>query len=114
MTKEIASIHVQAKLTPAEYEPFRLIIEETGIKKATLFRHVILANKQNVFVPEKQSTDKKRLIFIASKSSNNLNQIARQLNSAYRGGVVSERVYLDVLNKLVSLESFFKKAIEKC
>nr|AKN40869.1 hypothetical protein [Vibrio sp. FF_273] len=48
MKKELATVHVQAKLTLTEYEPFEKIIGITGLKKATLFRKVILSNKNNV------------------------------------------------------------------
>ena len=56
----------------------------------------------------------KRMIFLASKASNNINQIARKLNSSHRGGVVSEKTYVDILNKLITIESAYIKAMNKC
>ncbi|HGS4928087.1 TPA: plasmid mobilization relaxosome protein MobC [Vibrio parahaemolyticus] len=116
MEKESASIHVQARLTPSEYAPFKKLIEITGTKKATLFRHVILSNKNNVVYLGKSSEEeaKKRMVFLANKASNNLNQIAKRLNQAHRGEVVREQHYTRMMNELIGLRSAFEKGIDQC
>ncbi|WP_085344637.1 plasmid mobilization relaxosome protein MobC [Vibrio sp. ArtGut-C1] len=117
MEKESASIHVQARLTPSEYAPFKKLIEITGAKKATLFRHVILSNKNNVVHLGQSSEEeeaKKRMVFIANKASNNLNQIAKRLNQAYRGEVIREQHYTRIMNELIGLRSAFEKGIDQC
>ncbi|HGS5816809.1 TPA: plasmid mobilization relaxosome protein MobC [Vibrio diabolicus] len=116
MEKESASIHVQARLTPSEYAPFKKLIEITGTKKATLFRHVILSNKNNVVCLGKSSEEeaKKRMVFLANKASNNLNQIAKRLNQAHRGEVVREQHYTRMMNELIGLRSAFEKGIDQC
>ncbi|MCR9998686.1 MobC family plasmid mobilization relaxosome protein [Vibrio alginolyticus] len=116
MEKESASIHVQARLTPSEYAPFKKLIEITGTKKATLFRHVILSNKNNVVYLGRSSEEeaKKRMVFLANKASNNLNQIAKRLNQAYRSEVVREQHYTRMMNELIGLRSAFEKGIDQC
>lgn len=117
MTKELSTIHVQAKLTPKEYEPFKRIIDVTGMKKATLFKKVILSNQNNAVVSVGNSEEKeaqRRLVFLANKASNNINQIAKRLHQAYRGEVVSERSYIKIMNDLVGVRSAFEKSIDKC
>ena len=117
MTKELATVHVQAKLTPTEYEPFKKIIGIMGLKKATLFRKVILSNKNNVVCLSQSAEEeesRKRMLFLANKTSNNINQLAKKLHQAYRGEVVSERNYLRIMNDLVGVRSAFEKGIDKC
>ncbi|HBC3568517.1 TPA: relaxosome NikA [Vibrio parahaemolyticus] len=117
MEKESASIHIQARLTPSEYAPFEKIIGITGLKKATLFRKVILSNKNNVVCltqSAEEEESRKRMLFLANKTSNNINQLAKKLHQAYRGEVVSERNYLRIMNDLVGVRSAFEKGLDKC
>ncbi|EKY4193705.1 plasmid mobilization relaxosome protein MobC [Vibrio harveyi] len=117
MEKESATIHIQTRLTPTEYKPFKIVIENFGIRKAELFRKVILSNEKNmvkVSGSAQESYAQKRMIFLANKTSNNINQIAKRLNQAYRGGVVSERNYLQVMNDLIGVRSAFEKGVNKC
>ncbi len=37
MEKESATIHIQTRLTPSEYEPFKNVIENFDIKKLSFF-----------------------------------------------------------------------------
>ncbi|EJE8675704.1 relaxosome NikA [Vibrio parahaemolyticus] len=117
MTKELSTVHVQARLTPKEYEPFKRIIEITGIKKATLIKKVILLNQHNVDISvgkTEETEAQRRLIFLANKTSNNINQIAKRLHQAYRGEVITERNYLRIMNDLVGVRSAFEKGLDKC
>ena len=114
MVKEKATIHVQAKLTPSEFEPFQKAMNETGIKQATLIRQVLLANKDFIVEPKEVPKDRARLLFLANKSSNNINQLAKRVHQAYRGGVVSKRLYMQTLNGLKSIQSLMTKAVKKC
>ncbi|MGR2997595.1 relaxosome NikA [Vibrio vulnificus] len=114
MAKEKATIHVQAKLTPSEFEPFQKVMEETGIKQATLIRQVLLANKEFIVEPKETPKDKARLLFLANKSSNNINQLAKRVHQAYRADVVSQRLYMETLNGLKSIQHLMTEAVKKC
>lgn len=116
MSKEIATEHIQIKLTKAEFEPYKKLMAAANIKKGTLFRKVVLGQDINIVQSKSkaQSKESERIIFLANKASNNINQIAKSLNQAYRGGVVNEQVYLKTLNNLVSIEKLFNGAIDKC
>nr|AKN40870.1 hypothetical protein [Vibrio sp. FF_273] len=54
------------------------------------------------------------MLFLANKTSNNINQLAKKLHQAYRGEVVSERNYLRIMNDLVGVRSAFEKGLDKC
>lgn len=111
--KEVASVHVQAKLTPSEFRPFLEVMNATGIKKATLIRNVILSKSPNeTVIQNKQSPDAKKLIFLVNNAANNINQIARKLNVDHKNGVVSEKTYQVILNQLIGLDEFNRKLLD--
>ncbi|HGZ7314678.1 TPA: relaxosome protein [Vibrio parahaemolyticus] len=112
--KENRTVPISFRLTESEYSPFKLILETTELTRTEFFRRVFLNNEYYFDVKEKPSQDYERLLFLFNKTSNNLNQVAHKLNSAYRGDVVSEKVYLETLNNLVSIERLLRGALDKC
>jgi len=114
MSKEKLTEIVTFRLSESEYSPYKTILEETNIKRSKLFRDVFIAKSDVVQLPPENTKANKRLLFLASKTSNNINQIARKLNAAYRGGVISETIYIETLNNLISIERSLVGAIDKC
>ncbi len=112
--KENRNVPISFRLTESEYEPFKLILETTELTRTAFFRRVFLNNEYQFDVKERPAKEYDRLLFLFNKSSNNLNQVAHKLNSAYRSGVVSEKVYLETLNNLVSIECLLRGALDKC
>jgi hypothetical protein len=114
MNKEKLSVKITFRMSASEYAPYEKLIKETGIKPSALFREVFIAKSGCMVAPKEPQKDKKRLLFLASKASNNINQIAHKLNSAYRADVISDRIYKETLNNLISIEQSFAGAIKKC
>ncbi len=113
MNKEVATEHIQLKLTPSEFKPYKALLDSSGLKRAALFKKIVL-NRVVEISETKESPEKERVIFLANKTSNNINQIAKNINQAYRGGVVSEHLYRQTLNNLIALEKLFSGALNKC
>ena len=114
MKKEVATEHIQIKLTPSEFEQFKPLLEASGLKRATLFKKIVLGREIQVSQSKLTSPEKNRIVFLTNKTSNNINQIAKNINQAYRGGVVNEHLYIATLNNLISLEKLFAGALNKC
>ncbi|MBS0044830.1 hypothetical protein KFE26_21420 [Shewanella sp. M16] len=114
MSKEKATEHIQIKLTPTEFKPYGELLAVTGLKSATLFKKILLSREVELAIDKNANVDRKRLVFLANKASNNINQIAKSLHQAHRGGIVNERVYVETLNNLISLEKLFSGALDKC
>lgn len=102
------------RLTAKEYAPYREIVKKTKKNKSKIMRDIFISKSDSIIVPADNSKTIKRLLFLANKTSNNTNQIAKKLNAAYKGGVVSESVYIATLNNLISIERSIGKAIDKC
>lgn len=114
MKKENKSIAVSFRLSEAEYEPYRKIIESTEVKRSALFRQIFINKSDSLQIESAVPKDKSRLVFISNKVSNNVNQLARNINVAHKSGSMSDKMYVDLLNNLVTLNQYFAKAIDKC
>jgi hypothetical protein len=114
MSKENKSITVTFRLSGSEYEPYKKLLEATEIKRSALFRQIFIAKGDVLKLDTAVPKDQTRLLFIANKASNNINQLARHVNVAHKSGMVNEKLYVDTLNKLISLERYFKGALDKC
>ena len=88
MEKELLDVTVSFKLTKSQFEPYEKIIMKTGVKKSALLREVFVSKSGTLLLAKKQTQDNKRIVFLASKTSNNINQLAQQLNQSYRNEIV--------------------------
>lgn len=79
----------------------------SGYNYSEWMRDAVLANRTEVVAKRKPSPDYKRLVFLASKASNNINQLAHRANSDYQAGKVSEQTYENILIELQWLNRYF-------
>ena len=114
MKKEKLTENISFRLAESEFAPYKAVLAKSNIKRSKLFRDTFIAKSNAIALPKENTKTHQRLLFIASKTSNNINQIARKLNSAYRGGVISEKIFVESLNHLISIERNLSGAIEKC
>jgi hypothetical protein len=99
------------RLSEEEYKPYGLLIKKQGYNKSKLFRDIFMDKSERIIAPKIQSKDNKRIFFLANKSANNINQIAKKLNESHKSGAITDHVYLETLNRLISIEKLFKSAI---
>jgi hypothetical protein len=95
------------KTTEALGELWDYKIAQSGLRKSEFFRLAVEQNQTTVvpskhpYAPRpKRSIDEQKILFLLSKQSNNINQIAHSINSARTAGIVSAQLYQDVLDKL--------------
>ena len=112
MTKELLVKTVSFRLSEKEYRPYGDLIRIHGYKKSKLFRDIFIDKSEKIIAPKIQSKENKRLVFLANKSANNINQIAKKLNESHRNGVINDRLYVEILNRLISVEKTFKETIK--
>lgn len=107
------SIVVSFRLSAAEYEPYRVALEESGKNRSQFFREVFLTLKPKIEIKAKEENppDYKKLLFVANKASNNLNQIAYQLNYAAKTGIINRSTLNRGVNYLASIEAFIRKGV---
>ena len=103
---------VSFRLTGADHAAYLAKVEASGLKPSEFFRECVLQNKTQVIARVQPSRDKRRLIYLFNKASNNLNQLARSANAAHLAGTVDAATYGAILAELQSLADMMKKAID--
>ncbi|TNV16123.1 plasmid mobilization relaxosome protein MobC [Buttiauxella sp. B2] len=103
---------ISVRLTEEEYEPFKKILEATEISKSEFFRLVLLNRVAELPTKPKVTADYKKCLFYFNKSSNNINQIAKQLNIAEKKGVATETTYKRLMNALISISTSLSGALK--
>lgn len=94
---------VAFRLSQDDFAQFEEKLAASNMKKSEFFREVFLNANVNITLNSAPSKDLRRLTYLFNKASNNINQIAHQLNSAHLSGQVSERLYKSVNNVLIDI-----------
>lgn len=62
--------------------------------------------------PPKPSEEKRRLLYLFNKTSNNINQLAYRANSDHQAGIISDNTYTGILAELHTLTYYMKAALK--
>lgn len=112
MKKDNKNIHITFRLTESEYAPFKEVIDTLGLSKSEFFR-LLLTKQLDPDIHNKINSEKyDRLLFYFNKTSNNINQIARQINAAYKGGMITDQRLIRWLTVLNTISDNFLSGIE--
>lgn len=91
----------------ADFERKRL---EAGSPSLAAYLRDCILQSQVVARP-KPSADRARMLFLMNKASNNINQLAHQVNSAHKAGMVNELTYRRILFDLDVLATYMKATV---
>lgn len=110
-TKIRLSKPVAFRLTEADHAAYLAKVQASGLKPSEFFRDAVLTNKTQVVARVQPSDDKRRLIYLFNKASNNLNQLAHTANAAELAGTVTPATYAGILAELQTLADVMLEAI---
>ena len=115
-TSKVERKHViSLRLTDEEYQSFHEYFTSLEVSRSEFFRMVILNRLDDIpTLKQKRPVEYRELLRLFNKSSNNINQIAKKINTEYRNGFISESTYLRYLNVLVNIRDAFVAGIYKC
>lgn len=99
---------VSLALTEADHAAWLAKVKASGLTRSEFFRGCVLTNRTQVVARPKASADKTRLLYLASKASNNINQLAHRANADALAGVINESTYQSILYELQALNKFLK------
>ena len=107
------SIVISFRLPISEYEPYKDSVEKSGLGRSEFFRRFFIDNKSKIVLSEKKQNtqDYKQYLHLVGKISNNINQLARLLNSAEKAKKVTSQQYLNGLNLLQSISQLLKSKL---
>jgi len=99
------------RLSPTDREAYLAKVSESGLSQTDLFRQAVLTNRTQIVARPKASEDRKRLLHIYAKTSNNINQIAHRANSDNVQGKLSEATYEELLYQLQTIARYLKTTL---
>ncbi|EMO4164937.1 MAG: plasmid mobilization relaxosome protein MobC [Gallionellaceae bacterium] len=102
---------VSFRLALPDHAAYLAKAKAAGVKPSDFFRDAVLNNKTQIVARTPPSSDKRRLIYLFNKASNNLNQLAHTANAAELVGTVTPATYAGILAELQTLADVMKKAI---
>ncbi|HCA3439669.1 TPA: hypothetical protein MO340_004231 [Salmonella enterica subsp. salamae serovar 35:g,m,s,t:-] len=87
------------RVTEGVFLELNEMYKASGLTQSEFLRELLDERKEHVTIVarKKTSTDTRRLIFLANKNSNNVNQLAHKVNLAHQTGLVNESLYLSLL-----------------
>jgi hypothetical protein len=102
---------VAFRLVEADHTAYLKKVEASCLSPSEFFRDCVLTNKTQIIARPKASYDKKQLLFLYNKASNNLNQLAHRANAEHRAGLVNETTYNRILSALESIARNMQKGV---
>ncbi|MDC6237002.1 plasmid mobilization relaxosome protein MobC [Ralstonia solanacearum] len=99
---------VAFRLTAGDYAAYKAKVAESGLKPSEFFRDCVLTNRTQIIARPVMDEERRQALFLLSKASNNINQLAHRANSDHAAGIIDSRTYRDVLDALNSLSGYLK------
>jgi len=101
------------RLSEADRAAYLEKVARSGLTQSEFFRQAVLTNRTQVIARPVSSADRRRLLYIFNKTSNNLNQIAYRANSKHVRGQLSEATYEELLTQLQMISRYLKCSLDK-
>jgi hypothetical protein len=99
---------ISVRLTDEQHADFLKKLAPSGLNESQWMRRAILANETAIIAAPVQTEADRRLLFINSKASNNVNQLAHAVNYARIKGDLNEKLCLDLLTRLDLILHYMK------
>ena len=103
---------VSFRLTAADHAAYLAKVEASGLKPSEFFRECVLQNRTQVVARVPVSSDKRRLLYLFNKTSNNMNQLAHAANAAELAGTATPATYAGILAELQAIADAMREAVE--
>lgn len=110
-TKDKKDKVVAFRVSSSDFEIFDKKLASSKMSKSEFFREVFLNSNVSLTVKAAPSKDHSALLFLYNKSSNNLNQLARQVNIAHLSGAINRDRYLRYMNALLEIRDLMLAGI---
>ena len=91
--KPTLSRQLAFRLSMADYAAFLQKVEGSGLTASAFFREAVLANRTQIVARPVLTPDAKKMLFLANKIGNNINQLAHGAHTDRLAWRVSETTY---------------------
>lgn len=103
---------VSFRLAKPDHAAFVAKVQASGMKESAFLRECVLGNKTQVVAKARPNVDTGRLLYLANKVSNNVNQLAHRINSDHLVGKLNEAAYERLLFELESVTQYMKATLK--
>jgi hypothetical protein len=111
MEKETLSERVSFRLNKKDYAFYKNKVADSGLSPSEFFRTAVLTNQTQI-ISKKYTPEKKQMIYLLSKTSNNINQLAYRINADHAVGRISDQSYVDLLRALEGIFNSLKAVVK--
>ncbi len=102
------SERVAFRLSAADYAAYKGKVEASGLSPSEFFRDCVLTNRTQIVARPVMTDERRQALFLLSKASNNINQLAHRANADNAAGVINDRTYGEILQSLNGLSAYLK------
>lgn len=102
---------VAFRLTKGDYDFYKSKVTQSGLNPSEYFRVAVLTNTTQI-LNKQHSQDKKHLIYLMNKTSNNINQLAHRINADHLTGFINDGNYIRLLNALERISDHLKAVVD--
>ena len=114
MVQELKTKRIIFRVTEQERKDFDLKVNKANTTASDLLRERVLNDNLIIVAkPAKQSKDRKQLIYLYNKASNNLNQLAYLANSHNKAGTLTEKYHQSILANLITIRNIFSAKMKE-
>ncbi|WP_426400884.1 plasmid mobilization protein (plasmid) [Ralstonia sp. R-29] len=99
------------RLSEADREAYLAKVAASGLTPSEFFRQAVLTNRTQVVARLKATPHRERLLFIFSKTSRDIEQLARQACADHERGTLSEEAYMQMLDRLQYIGRYLKATL---
>ncbi len=98
------------RMTKEDADGWDAKVAASGMTASAFFRQAVIQNKTVVQAAKSKAStlEQKKILFLFAQQSNNINQLAHQVNAAHRAGKITPDLYLAVLEQLQSINQIAK------
>ncbi len=104
---------ISFRLSETDREAYLAKVAASGLTQSEFFRQAVLTNRTQLVARLKATPHRERLLFIFSKTSRDIEQLARQASADHERGTVSEEGYLQLLDRLQLIGRYLKATLAK-
>lgn len=100
------------RLTESDYGAYRAKFIASGLTQSEFFRQHVLHNTTQVIAQKRASLEAKKMLYLFTTVSNNINQLARRVNADHLAGKHSEATYSNLLVSLDAIASHLRRVLK--
>lgn len=102
---------ISFRLSEADREAYLAKVAASGLTQSEFFRQAVLTNRTQLVARLKATPHRERLLFIFSKISRDIEQLARRATADHERGTLSEESYMQVLDRLQLIGRYLKATL---